>query len=307
MHEKQNEGNTLNRIRKFHHFYSSVYPLFERPLIDLGVSHSEGRMLFALYEHNPCTASHLSQILKMDKSDCSRIISKFKKNGYLEQYAFEKDHRKTILQLTDKGLELSQKLINASNTQINQFTASLTSTELHELYCALGIAQHHLEKAASFLIRPFNQTDLPFVINQQIKLYEAEYGFSSVAWSNYIRQGVELLIKQFDDKKDCIYILEYHHSPAGCIAVTHTKTNEAQLRFFFIEQHARGFKMGSRLIERALLFCKSKGYHKVFLWTFSELLAARYLYQSFGFSLVATQPNNEWGKPIVEERWELIL
>ena len=57
----------------------------------------------------------------------------------------------------------------------------------------------------------------------------------------------------------------------------------------------------------AIEFCKGKGYKHVFLWTFSTLQVARHLYKSKGFMLTETHENNEWGTPIIEERWDMEL
>lgn len=57
----------------------------------------------------------------------------------------------------------------------------------------------------------------------------------------------------------------------------------------------------------ALDFCRNKNYQCVFLWTFSTLYAARHLYAKKGFTLTETQENNEWGAPILEERWDILL
>ena len=111
----------------------------------------------------------------------------------------------------------------------------------------------------------------------------------------------------FDPDKDCIYILEVNGIRTGCVAITHTENKTAQLRFFFVESSHRGMGAGNELINRAISFCREKKYERVFLWTFSELLSARHLYGKSGFQLTDTHENKEWGKPVLEERWDLIL
>ena len=64
---------------------------------------------------------------------------------------------------------------------------------------------------------------------------------------------------------------------------------------------------GNKLLETALIFCKEKQYKHVFLWTFSNLEAARHLYAKKGFQRKETRENTEWGVPVLEERWELNL
>ncbi len=156
-------------------------------------------------------------------------------------------------------------------------------------------------------IRSFRETDLNFVISRQLTLYASEYGFTSDIWKTYLTCGVQDFIRQFDRERDCMYILENNTVPCGCIAITSVGDDTAQLRFYFIEPEMRGKGAGHRLIDLALYFCKEKEYRHVFLWTFSTLLAARHLYADRRFRITDTHVNNEWGDPVLEERWELEL
>jgi GNAT superfamily N-acetyltransferase len=104
-----------------------------------------------------------------------------------------------------------------------------------------------------------------------------------------------------------MYILEYNGVSAGCIAITHTESKTAQLRFFFVDAAVRGLGIGRKLMDLAIEFCRRKNYQHVFLWTFSQLDAARHLYANHGFQITDTQKSDHWGKAILEERWDLDL
>lgn len=61
------------------------------------------------------------------------------------------------------------------------------------------------------------------------------------------------------------------------------------------------------LFDKAIDFCREKGYKHVFLWTFSTLMAARHLYKTKGF-ITETHENNEWGTEVLEEeQWDMDL
>jgi len=45
----------------------------------------------------------------------------------------------------------------------------------------------------------------------------------------------------------------------------------------------------------------------VFLWTFSELEAAAYLYRSHGFKLTEEKTHVIWGREITEQRYDLYV
>ncbi len=156
-----------------------------------------------------------------------------------------------------------------------------------------------------FVIRPFNREDVNFIIGGQLELYEREYGFTSHLWKAYLTNGVHELVNQFDEGRDCIYILDYDGVPSGCAAIKQVDEVTAKFRFFFLDSKLRGLGAGHILLDRALDFCRDKGYKHLFLWTFSTLKAARHLYKSKGFKITETQENKEWGTTILEERWEM--
>lgn len=156
-------------------------------------------------------------------------------------------------------------------------------------------------------IRDYTSKDINFIITSQPQLYKDEYGFDSEIWKNYLINGVHQLVDHFDPAKDCLYILDVNGKPAGSIAITHIEDTVAQLRFYFVQEEARGAGAGQKLIDIVLAFCQQKGYHRVFLWTFSTLYAARHLYAKKGFVSTETQENNDWGTPIIEERWDIVF
>jgi len=132
-------------------------------------------------------------------------------------------------------------------------------------------------------------------------------GLRRISGKRNLTGGVQEFIGHFDRERDCMYILENNTVPCGCVAITYAGDGTAQLRFYFFEPYMRGKGAGHRLIDLALCFCNEKQYRFVFLWTFSTLMAARHLYADRRFRITDTQINNEWGEPVLEERWELEL
>jgi GNAT superfamily N-acetyltransferase len=167
--------------------------------------------------------------------------------------------------------------------------------------------EHTARATLNTAIRPFRLNDMDFVISRQLALYEREYGFTSEIWRAYLTDGVRNFVNQFDSKRDCMYILDNNGVPLGCIAITHVDEATAQLRFFFLEPEIRGLGAGRKLIDQAIDFCEEKKYRRVFLWTFSTLMAARHLYVTKGFQITETHENRDWGEPVLEERWDLNL
>jgi ribosomal protein S18 acetylase RimI-like enzyme len=77
------------------------------------------------------------------------------------------------------------------------------------------------------------------------------------------------------------------------------------LRWFILHPQFRGVGLGSRLLGEALRYCRERGYGKVFLDTTEEQKTAIKMYIKAGFRKVAEHENNAWGKPLVEQTYEL--
>jgi len=76
----------------------------------------------------------------------------------------------------------------------------------------------------------------------------------------------------------------------------------AHLRYFIVSDAMRGKGIGNQLMRIAMDFCEKEDYRHVFLWTFEGLLAARHLYEKYGFQLVEERVGTQWGKEVNEQK-----
>ena len=79
--------------------------------------------------------------------------------------------------------------------------------------------------------------------------------------------------------------------------------NIAHLRWFILDDSARGTGIGRRLLSAALAFADAQGFVETHLWTFNGLEAARYLYESHGFKCVGKYSGNQWGTEVLEQKF----
>ena len=68
--------------------------------------------------------------------------------------------------------------------------------------------RHSVQATTGCIIRSFRKNDIEFVIAQQLSLYAREYGLTSEIWKTYLACGEHTFVNPFDEKKDCMYILE---------------------------------------------------------------------------------------------------
>ena len=144
--------------------------------------------------------------------------------------------------------------------------------------------------------------DLGYVIHLHGKLYKQEYGYS-IDFENYVSKGLSEFYDQYDDQKDKVWVARNNDEIAGFLLLKHRDNNTAQLRYFIIQPHYRGFGLGKRLMESFMNFLKEKQYQSCYLWTTSELYTAAALYKKYGFVLTEEKQSDGFGKTVIEQRY----
>jgi GNAT superfamily N-acetyltransferase len=137
-------------------------------------------------------------------------------------------------------------------------------------------------------------------------VYAREYGYDTT-FDAYVASGLAEFVESFDPKKDRIWLVEAKKHIVGSIAMVGRSKRRAQLRWFFVHPDYRGRGIGRKLLIVALRFSRERKYRTVFLWTTSELDAARHIYQDVGFRKTCVREHRLWGKTVREERYDMYL
>jgi GNAT superfamily N-acetyltransferase len=137
------------------------------------------------------------------------------------------------------------------------------------------------------------------------RFYAAHVGFG-VYFESRVARELAAFCERHDEGRDGLWLALLDGQIEGAIAIDgeHAQTEGAHLRWFITSDRLRGSGAGRRLIEEALAFCDVRGYRKTWLWTFNGLHAARHLYEQHGFRLVQQQPGGQWGREVLEQRFE---
>jgi len=153
---------------------------------------------------------------------------------------------------------------------------------------------------------------LPGAIGRIVELhgtyYHKAWGFGLFFETKVARELSEFLTR-FNESQDGFWTVYKNDRVEGSIVIDGIKATleGAHLRWFIISPELRGHGFGHRLLEKAVSFCKEKGYPSIYLWTFEGLHPARHLYEKFGFKLVWQGEGAQWGTKVTEQRFELHL
>lgn len=148
--------------------------------------------------------------------------------------------------------------------------------------------------------------DLGAVIHLHGVIYSKEYGYG-IEHEMYVAAGMHEFYSRYDPSKDRVWVCEYDNRVVGFVLLMHRDNNAAQLRYFILEPAFRGIGLGKKLMQLYVEFLQQRGYDSSYLWTTHELDAAASLYKKFGFTLTEEKESIAFGKPLREQRYDLIL
>lgn len=145
--------------------------------------------------------------------------------------------------------------------------------------------------------------DLSYIIYLHGKLYKQEYNYGT-QFEVYVTEGLGDFFKNYDLKKDRIWICEHEKKIIGSLLLIHHQNNSAQLRYFLIAPEYRGLGLGKKLMQLFMDFFYECNYQSCYLWTTDELISAASLYKRFGFILSEEKISDAFGKKVKEQRYD---
>lgn len=307
-------------IRRFNRFYTQKIGVLREGLLESSFSLPEVRVLYELahWDDDPAsgtvarspTASRLAARLDLDKGYLSRLLRGFARRRLVSRKPSSSDGRENILALTPAGRKAFAPLDLRSRQQMGEMLSALSDGEGSRLVDAmatirqlLGAGQHRPDACA---LRPLRPGDIGWITHRHGVLYAAEYGYDE-RFEALVAEIAAHFVHAFDARRERCWIAERNGEILGCVFLVSKSPTVAKLRLLLVEPAARGMGLGGRLVDECIAFARGAGYRKIVLWTQSELLAARRIYEQRGFRRVAEEPHKSFGRDLVAETWELQL
>lgn len=148
--------------------------------------------------------------------------------------------------------------------------------------------------------------DLGYVIYRHGKLYGEEYKYG-ISFETYVAKGMFEFYSAYDPLLDRVWICEHQEKIIGFLLLMHKENNAAQLRYFYLEPEYRGIGLGKKMMSLYMEFFLQCGYMSSYLWTTDELGTAALLYTRHGFVLTEEKASAAFGKPVKEQRYDLVI
>ena len=147
--------------------------------------------------------------------------------------------------------------------------------------------------------------DIGYITFLHGSLYKREYNYG-IDFEAYVAKGLHEFYERYHPDSNRVWICEHNRKIIGSLLLMN-RGEAAQLRYFLIVPEYRGIGLGKKLMELYMEFLKKCGYRSSYLWTTNELYSAAHLYKSHGFKLTEEKESSAFGKPLKENKYEVIL
>lgn len=301
----------VRAIRRFNRFYTRQIGVLNEHLLHSQFSLTEVRVLYELAHRRHLTAVELCRDLDLDRGYLSRMLQNFQDKGWIKTATAPDDRRKVFLALTASGRKVFSPLERRSSDEVGAMLAKVAYPSQARLVAAMQEIEAILSPAqtagAPFTLRSHRPGDMGWVVQSHGMLYSKEYGYDE-RFEALVAGIVAEFIETLDPAYERCWIAEKDSVNVGSVFLVKKSATVAKLRLLLVEPSARGLGIGKRLVEECVRFARETGYNKIILWTQSELLAARGVYQKAGFEKVAEEKHSSWSRnDLVAETWELKL
>jgi len=300
-------------VRSFNRFFTRQIGVLREGLLHSEYTLTETRVLYELAQHGDQPAAVLGRDLGLDRGYLSRILAKFESAGLVSKVPSATDGRSKLLHLTAQGRAVYDPLERRSRDEIGDLLGRFGEADQLRMLDAMHTIQQLLDAgsglkyAQPFVLRTFRAGDMEWITRRHGALYTAEQGWDD-SFETLVGEICADFAQNFDPAHEQCWIAEMAGQPVGSIALARSgEVGVGKLRLLLVEEQARGYGLGSRLVDECHRYARAAGYRTMRLWTTDQQKEARQIYRSKGYVLVAEEPVHAFGQDMVNETWELAL
>lgn len=143
--EIENIAAATNILPRLMHYFLGSF----KPQVDIPIKKNEIKTLLELHLNPNKPMKHYIDIVDMESGSFTYLADKLEKKGLIKRITSEEDKRKTVLQLTDKGEEINNKIIKMFNAHITSLISVLDNPDLEELQNSINSLERIYKKLNS--------------------------------------------------------------------------------------------------------------------------------------------------------------
>lgn len=285
-----------------------------RELAGSALSASAVHAIIEIGEGTVDSAGALASLLGLEKSTVSRLLQGLAARGLISSEVDVSDARLHRLKLSKAGWGKFRTIEAFAQGHVQSALSALplrTRTTISSGLSAYAKAlRYRNEKSAkrethqsSFTLRIGYVPTLLGRVTEMHAAYYAENFDFGVVFERKVASEMAEFLGRIDRPINAVFSAELAGRLIGSVTVDGDDLAHgvAHLRWFIVDDQAKGLGIGKKLISAAMDFIDLKGFSETHLWTFRGLDAARHLYEQVGFTLAEEKPGNQWGTEVLEQ------
>lgn len=271
-------------------------------LYDVNFSPKWFPVFFTLSEDGEMTISEIAIEIGHSQPSVTKIIKEMATAGLVKDNLQSNDKRRNVVGLTEKGIEVADKIIKVQCGDIDLAIDSIISEATHNLWEAIEEWEFLLERK-SLLKRVHEQKKLRESLDVEIVDYNPQYqaAFKSLneEWISTYFEMEAADYKALDDpeayilsKGGKIFVALYNGEPLGVCALIKMEdpVYDFEMAKMAVSPKAQGKNMGWLLGKAIILAAKDMGASKLYLESNTILKPAINLYHKLGFQKIIGRP-----------------
>lgn len=304
----------IDQVRSASRTLVREWGFMESTLADTNLSPSAVHALLEIGKEGAMTAAQLVQVLKLEKSSISRMVSKLVEAGEICETPSAEDGRAKQLLLSPRGRQTVADVDQFARQQVISALGSLGPQQQQQVADGLAIYAEALKPGRTLpaaqpasaigIVEGYLPGVIASVTGMHADYYSKHWGFGQF-FESKVAAGLAEFMGRHDHPQNRIWLATLHGQIVGSVAIDGEDlgNNEAHLRWFILDDRCRGQGVGRKLMELAVAFADQRGFAATRLWTFKGLDTARKLYEVSGFELSWEQEGTQWGSKITEQQF----
>lgn len=310
------DADLVADIRKASRLLVREFGFLDKTLAGTDLSASSVHTVVELGLSGELSAKELGERLRLEKSTVSRMVHSLERRGEISSRRLDSDRRASRLALTDKGFQTFGEITRFADSQVHNGLAKLdgvtpeaVSGALNAYAAALDSGRSDGDRDPAFepAILEGYQTGM---IGDIAALHARTHGpivGMGPAFETVVANGLADFVPRLKNPANNSWSVLQDGQIVASITIDGEDlgSNIAHLRWFILADRLRGRGLGRVLLTRALTHCDQFGFDSVHLWTLKGLDPARRLYERNGFQLAEEYQGDQWGKPVMEQKFVL--
>ncbi|WP_087049181.1 bifunctional helix-turn-helix transcriptional regulator/GNAT family N-acetyltransferase [Caballeronia ptereochthonis] len=310
----QSRDKTILELREFSRRLVRELGFMRNTLADSGLAPSAVHAIIEIGATPGIQARDIAAILRLDKSNASRQITRLEAAGLVTRQTSSEDGRSSELYLTAAGQKLRRKIDKFATDQVSDALRRLVPEDQQALVRSLALyadalahghdrkTPHAPQAESARIVEGYRPGCIGDIAGLHARFYAHHAGFG-VFFERKVATEFAAFAEGLPAQAKALWLVVEGERALGSLAIDGDSTARvAHLRWFIVDDSLRGSGIGRQLMSRAMDFVDSH-YDETCLWTFRSLDAARHLYESFGFALTDEAEGTQWGATVVEQRF----